>query len=80
MRARNLLLVIMTVFGLSVSIVGQELMTPAVGGALPVTSESLTLDRAISLALENNRSAKNARLETEKASDRVAEQKTYRLP
>jgi outer membrane protein TolC len=80
MRARNLLLVIMAVFCLSVSIAGQELMTPPAGAASPLTSESLTLDRAISLALENNRSAKIARLETEKASDRVAEQKTYRLP
>ena len=80
MKGRNLLLAMITVIGLSVSIASQELLTPAATAASPVTSEALTLDRAISVALENNRSTKIARLETEKASDRVAEQKTYRLP
>ena len=43
-------------------------------------SEVLTLNRAISLALENNRSAKNAKLEVEKAGDKVAQLRTRRLP
>jgi outer membrane protein len=42
--------------------------------------EVLSLERAINLALENNRSAKNAKLEIEKADDRVAQFRTRRLP
>ena len=50
MRASNLLLVITTVIGLSVSVGAQELITPAATEASPLTSELLTLDRAISVA------------------------------
>jgi outer membrane protein TolC len=42
--------------------------------------EVLTLDKAIDLALVNNRSAKNARLETEKNDERTAAARTYLLP
>ncbi len=42
--------------------------------------EILTLEQAIKLALQNNRSAKNARLEAEKADDKVAALRTRRLP
>lgn len=47
---------------------------------VPPGVEVLTLDKAIDLALINNRSAKNARLETEKAEDRTAATRTYMLP
>src|SRR6185503_8770427 len=43
-------------------------------------SQVLSLSRAISLALENNRSAKNAKLEVEKSADKVAQLRTRRLP
>ena len=43
-------------------------------------SQMLTLDEAIDLALNNNRSAKNARLETERSDDNLAALKTHRLP
>lgn len=46
--------------------------------ALP--AEMLTLEQAISLALQNNRSVQDARLETEKADDRLAAYRTNRLP
>lgn len=42
--------------------------------------EVLTLDKAIDLALVNNRSAKNARLETEKNDERIAAARTHLLP
>lgn len=47
---------------------------------VPPGVEVLTLDKAIDLALINNRSAKNARLETEKADDRTAATRTHMLP
>jgi len=47
---------------------------------IPPGVEVLTLDKAINLALLNNRSAKNARLETEKADDRTAATRTHMLP
>ena len=43
-------------------------------------SEVLTLEKAISLALESNREVQNARLEAEKARDNAAAFRTYRLP
>lgn len=42
--------------------------------------EVLTLDKAIDLALVNNRSAQNARLETEKNDERIAAARTHLLP
>jgi len=58
------------------------------GGSVPAfcqqqttsASEVLSLNQAISLALENNRSAKSAKLEVEKAGDKVAQLRTRRLP
>src|SRR5215208_3187378 len=44
------------------------------------TSPVLTLDQAIALALKNNREAKNARLEIEKADDKLDAYRTRRLP
>jgi len=44
------------------------------------TSLVLTLDQAIALALKNNREAKNARLEIEKAEDKLDAYRTRRLP
>jgi outer membrane protein len=43
-------------------------------------SDSLTLHQAIKIALENNRSAKNARVEVDKAGDKLAALRTRRLP
>jgi outer membrane protein TolC len=40
----------------------------------------LTLDQAIDLALRNNRDARNARLEIEKANDKASVYRTRRLP
>jgi outer membrane protein TolC len=44
------------------------------------TTDALTLDQAIKLAVENNRTAKNARIEVEKQTDKLAAAKTHRLP
>ena len=44
------------------------------------TSQVLTLDQAIAIALKNNREAKNARLEIEKADDTLHAYRTRRLP
>ena len=45
-----------------------------------LAQEVLTLDKAIDTALINNRSAKNARLETQKADDKAAATRTRLLP
>ena len=42
--------------------------------------ETMTLEQAISLALENNRTVKNAHLDVDKAQAQVAVNKTHRLP
>jgi outer membrane protein TolC len=44
------------------------------------TSTVLTLNQAIAIALKNNREAKNARLEIEKADDKLDAYRTRRLP
>ena len=44
------------------------------------TSRILTLDQAIAIALQNNRETKNARLEIEKAGDKLDAYRTRRLP
>ncbi len=46
----------------------------------PPTAEVLTLERAVTLALENNRQVKNAALEVGKSEDQIAAFKTKRLP
>jgi hypothetical protein len=43
-------------------------------------NNTLTLDQAIATALKNNREAKNARLEIEKADDKLDAYRTRRLP
>ena len=47
---------------------------------IPAGVEILTLERAIDLGLENNRSTKNARLEAAKSDDRVAATRTRLYP
>ena len=54
--------------------------TVLVASSTAFAQEILTLDKAIDLALVNNRSAKNARLETEKNDERTAADRTYLLP
>lgn len=44
------------------------------------THGTLTLDRAIEIALKNNRETKNARLEIDKANDKLDALRTRRLP
>lgn len=44
------------------------------------TGEVLTLERAVTLALQNNRQVKNAALEVSKSEDQIAAFKTKRLP
>src|ERR1043166_2115029 len=44
------------------------------------TSHVLTLNQAIAIALKNNREAKNARLDIEKADDKLHAYRTRRLP
>src|SRR5215216_2327667 len=44
------------------------------------TSHVLTVDQAIAITLKNNREAKNARLEIEKADDKLDAYRTRRLP
>lgn len=46
----------------------------------PPPEEVLTLERAVALALENDRPLKNAGLEVGKAADRIAAARTRRLP
>ena len=46
----------------------------------PRTAEVLSLDQAINIALQNNRSLKNARLNVEKGEDKIQSVRTSRLP
>ena len=52
----------------------------AAAGSTVSAQEILTLEKAIDVALTNNRSTQNARLETEKTSDRVAATRTRLYP
>jgi outer membrane protein TolC len=49
-------------------------------GALTAAGETLTVDQAVAIALENNANVRNARLEVEKSQTRVAAARTQRLP
>jgi outer membrane protein len=72
---KNLLITvaaIAAVYGASLSAAGQQ--------EVATLSERLTLNQAIKIALENNRSAKNARFEVDKAGDKLAALRTRRLP
>src|SRR5262245_24782284 len=44
------------------------------------SAETLTLEQAIALALKDNRQAKNADIEVNKYTDKIAETRTLRLP
>src|SRR6266704_3334601 len=46
----------------------------------PSSAEVLSLDQAINIALQNNRSLKNARLNIEKGEDEIQSMRTSRLP
>src|SRR5882724_549268 len=46
----------------------------------PTSAEVLSLDQAINIALQNNRSLKNARLSVEKGEDEIRSIRTSRLP
>jgi outer membrane protein TolC len=48
--------------------------------SIPPSAELLTLDQAINIALQNNRSLKNARLTVEKGDDEIAATRTSRFP
>ncbi len=46
----------------------------------PTSAEVLSLDQAINIALQNNRTLKNARLSVEKGEDEIAAMRTSRFP
>jgi len=59
------------------------LATPLAGWcqqSTPTSAEVLRLDQAIDIALQNNRSLKNARLNVEKGEDEIAARRTSRFP
>jgi len=59
------------------------LATPLAGWCqhnAPTAAEVLSLDQAINIALQNNRSLKNARLNVEKGEDEIRSIRTSRLP
>src|SRR6266481_1984217 len=59
------------------------LATPLAAGCQQITpgsAEVLSLDQAINIALQNNRSLKNARLNVEKGEDEIQSIRTSRLP
>src|SRR2546425_2349237 len=59
------------------------LATPLAGWCQQITpssAEVLSLDRAINIALQNNRSLKNSRLNVEKGEDEIQSIRTSRLP
>lgn len=73
MRIPTILFLVLTIFaGSALTVTAQE---PA-----GMSGDSLTLEQAIEIALKNNRSVKNAKLEAEKGGDQVAALKTRRLP
>jgi outer membrane protein len=55
-------------------------MLLAAAGSTVFAQEVISLDKAIDLALVNNRTAKNARLEVGKSDDRTAAARTHLLP
>src|SRR5258707_1384422 len=59
------------------------LATPLAAGcqqSTPTAGEVLSLDQAINIALQNNRSLKNARLNVDKGEDEIRSIRTSRLP
>src|SRR5215831_7020076 len=65
---------------LTTSILATLILTSQLLSAAPEEQNVLTLDQAIALALENNRSLKNATLNVGKAQNQVAATRTFRLP
>src|SRR5262245_2294818 len=65
---------------LTTSILATLILTTQLLRAAPEELNTLTLDQAIALALENNRSLKNASLNIAKAQNQVAASRTHRLP
>src|SRR5262245_59527311 len=70
-----------------ISVIAVMLLAAAASTALaqeplviPPGVEVISLDKAIDLALLNNRTAKNARLEVGKSDDRTAAARTHMLP
>src|SRR5215475_5966425 len=65
---------------LTTSILATLILTAQLLSGAPEELNVLTLDQAIALALENNRSLTNASLNIAKAQNQVAASRTYRLP
>ena len=65
---------------LSLLLIAAGMVHQANGQDKDTTGNILTLDQAITIALKNNRGAKNARLEIEKGEDKVDALRTRRLP
>ena len=65
---------------LTTSLLATLILTAQLLTAAPEELNVLTLDQAIALALENNRSLKNASLNVAKAQNQVAASRTYGLP
>ena len=71
-----------------ISVIAAMLLVAAAGSAafaqepllVPPGVEVMSLDKAIDLALLNNRSAKNARLEVGKSDEQTAAARTHLLP
>src|SRR5262245_36781854 len=71
-----------------ISVIAAMLLLAAAGSTVlaqepllvPPGVEVISLDKAIDLALLNNRTAKNARLEVGKSEDRAAAARTHMLP
>src|SRR5690349_23517801 len=71
-----------------ISVVAALLLAAAAGSTVlaqeplvvPPGVEVISLDKAIDLALLNNRSAKNARLEVGRSDDKTAAARTHMLP
>jgi outer membrane protein TolC len=69
---RTILLILVIIIGCVSEVMCQE--------TRPATGEILSLEKAIEIALTNNRDAKNARLEIEKSGDKLDAYRTRRLP
>ena len=70
---KTLINVLLLLLAGAASVCGQELTAPP-------AAEPLTLEQAIKLALEQNRTVQNARMEVDNAADEVAAARTRRLP
>lgn len=69
---RTIFLILVIIVGTVTDVMCQE--------TRPATGEILSLEKAIDIALTNNREAKNARLEIEKSGDKLDAYRTRRLP